>query len=60
MTILQDLYGKEYRVPDLEAFKKHLQQYHSHQGKDDGSLHEENGSWFRVTEEFYSAVMVHS
>ena len=26
-------------------------------GKGDGSLHEENGYWFRVTEEFYDYVM---
>jgi hypothetical protein len=57
MTIIKDDYGKEYKVLDLNAFKKHLEQYHSVNGKGDGSVHEENGYWFCVTEEFYDFVM---
>ena len=39
------------------AFKDHIQKYHSVNGRGDGSLHEENGYWFKVTDEFYSYIM---
>ena len=57
MEIIKDDYGKDYKVLDIEAFKDHLEKYHSNNGKGDGSLHEENGYWFRVTDVFYSYVM---
>lgn len=57
MEIIKDDYGRDYKVLDIEAFKDHLEKYHSNNGKGDGSLHEENGYWFRVTEVFYSYVM---
>lgn len=57
MISIKDDYGKEYHLSDLETFKEHLKKYHSLNGKGDGSLHEENGYWFRVTEEFYNYVM---
>ena len=46
-----------YTIPDVQAFKNHIEKYHSYNGKGDGSLHEENGYWFRVTEVFYKYVM---
>lgn len=57
MTVIKDDYGKDYEVKDLKAFKDHIQKYHSVNGRGDGSLHEENGYWFQVTEEFYSYIM---
>ncbi|MDC3132588.1 hypothetical protein OA501_00035 [Flavobacteriaceae bacterium] len=57
MIIIKDDYGKDYKVPDLEAFKSHIEKYHTRNGKGDGSLHEENGYWFSVTDEFYRYVM---
>ena len=57
MKVIKDDYGKEYKVLDLEAFKRHLRLYHSKNEKGDGSIHEENGYWFKVTEEFYDYVM---
>lgn len=57
MVSIKDDYGKEYALSDIETFKEHLKNYHSVNGKGDGSLHEENGYWFRVTEEFYNYVM---
>ena len=57
MTIIKDDYGKDYKVSDLQAFKNHIEKYHSCNGKGDGSLHEENGYWFRVTEDFYNYIM---
>ena len=57
MEIIKDDYGRDYKVLDIEAFKDHIEKYHSNNGKGDGSLHEENGYWFKVTEVFYSYVM---
>ena len=57
MEIIKDDYGRDYKVLNIEAFKDHIEKYHSNNGKGDGSLHEENGYWFRVTDEFYSYVM---
>jgi len=57
MTEIKEDYGKQYTIKDLKAFKDHIKNYHSHNGKGDGSLHEENGYWFRVTEDFYDFIM---
>ena len=57
MTVIKDDYGKDYKVSDLQAFKNHIEKYHSYNGKGDGSLHEENGYWFRITEDFYTYIM---
>jgi hypothetical protein len=57
MNIIKDDYGKDYKIEDLSAFKAHLEKFHSINGKGDGSLHEENGYWFRVTEAFYKKAM---
>ena len=57
MIVIKDDYGNDYEVPDLKVFKEHIKFYHSKNGKGDGSIHEENGFWFRVTEEFYDSVM---
>ena len=57
MTEIKDDYGKQYTIKDLKVFKDHIKNYHSHNGKGDGSLHEENGYWFRVTEDFYDFIM---
>ena len=48
---------KDYEVLDIEAFKNHIEKYHSCNGKGDGSLHEENGYWFKISEEFYKKIM---
>ncbi len=57
MTVIKDDYGKDYKVSDLQTFKNHIEKYHSYNGKGDGSLHEENGYWFRVSEDFYNYIM---
>lgn len=57
MITIKDDYGKAYKISNLKAFKDHIEQYHSFNGKGDGSLHEENGYWFRVTDEFYKYIM---
>ena len=55
--IIKDDYGKDYKVSDLQVFKNNIEKYHSYNGKADGSLHEENGYWFRVTEDYYNYIM---
>lgn len=57
MIIIKDDYGRDYEVQDIEAFKSHIEQYHSKNGRGDGSLHEENGYWFKVTDSFYQQIM---
>ena len=41
MKVIKDDYGKEYKVSDFEAFKRHIKLYHSKNGKGDRSIHEE-------------------
>lgn len=57
MITIKDDYGKEFSIPDIKKFKKHLLDFHSKNGKGDNSMHEENGYWFKVTETFYEQVM---
>ena len=57
MIVIKDDYGNDYEVSDLKAFKEHIKLNHSNNGKGDGSIHEENGFWFEVTEEFYDFIM---
>ena len=57
MITIKDDYGKNYEILDIKAFKNHIEKYHSYNGKGDGSLHEENGYWFKISEEFYKKIM---
>ena len=57
MITIKDDYGKDYKVLDVQAFKNHIEKYHSYNGKGDGSLHEENGYWFKISDEFYQKIM---
>ena len=57
MITIKDDNGNDYEILDIESFKNHIEKYHSSDGKGDGSLHEENGFWFRVSDEFYKKVM---
>ena len=57
MVKIVDEKGKLYYIPNLRKFKKHLMDYHSHNGKGDNSLHEENGHLFRITRSFYEYIM---
>ena len=54
MDKLIDIYGNEYIVQDITTFKEHIFKYHTHNGEPDGSIHEENGYYFRVDVEFYN------
>ena len=56
MITIKDDYGNDYEILDIDAFKNHIKKYHSFNGKGDGSIHEENGYWFKVSDEFYKKV----
>jgi len=47
------MYGNEYVVQDIIAFKEHIIKYHTHNGEPDGSIHEENGFYFRVDDKLF-------
>ena len=53
MVKIQDIYGKDYDIPDLESFVSHIKKYHTINGIPDDSVHEENGYYFRVDKSFY-------
>ena len=55
--IIKDYYGKNYQIDDLERFKNHIIDYHSINGKGDNSLHEENGKYFKITDEFIKIIL---
>ena len=57
MIIIKVDYGRDYEVQDTEGFKNHIEKYHSISGRVDGSLHEENGYWLKVTEDFYNYII---
>ena len=55
--IIQDNYGRSFEINNLENFKNHLINFHSYNGKADNSLHEENGYYFTINEDFYNMIM---
>ena len=54
---LNDINGKAYTISNFEDFLQHIKTYHTLHGVGDGSLHEENGYYFRVTPEFYEMLL---
>jgi len=55
--IIQDNYGRSFEINNLDNFKNHLINFHSYNGKADNSLHEENGYYFTINEDFYNMIM---
>jgi hypothetical protein len=53
---IKDIDGRDYIIEDLDRFISHLEDFHTVNGKADGSLHEENGYYFTVTEELFTKV----
>ena len=39
MVKIQDIYGKDYDIPDLESFVSHIKKYHTINGIPDDSVH---------------------
>jgi len=48
--------GKKYLIKDLGKFYLHLIEFHANDGKVNNSLHEENGHYFTVSEDFLDNV----
>jgi len=55
--IIEDNYGRSFEINDIDNFKNHLINFHSYNGKADNSLHEENGYYFTINEDFYNMIM---
>ena len=49
---IKDNNGNDYIIEDIESFYKHIQDYHS----SGTSLHEENGHYFTVDDNFRSKI----
>ncbi len=57
MVKIKDIDGRDYIVEDLDRFIIHLKDFHTDNGKADGSLHEENGYYFKVTQDFLDNII---
>jgi len=57
MVNIKDIDGRDYIVKDLNRFIDHLNDFHTVNGKADGSLHEENGYYFKVTQDFLDNII---
>jgi len=55
--IIEDNYGRSFEINDLKNFKNHLINFHSYNGKADNSIHEEEGYYFTVNDNFYNMIM---
>jgi|TARA_B100001013_G_C24593981_1_gene435989 hypothetical protein len=54
---IKDIDGRDYIIEDLDRFISHLEDFHTVNGKADGSLHEENGYYFKVTQDFLEQII---
>ena len=57
MVKIKDIEGRDYIIEDLDRFISHLEDFHTVNGKADGSLHEENGYYFKVTQDFLEQIV---
>ncbi len=57
MVKIKDIDGRDYIIEDLDRFISHLEDFHTVNGKADGSLHEENGYYFKVTQDFLEQIV---
>ena len=57
MVKIKDIDGRDYILEDLDRFTRHLEDFHTVNGKADGSLHEENGYYFKVTQNFLNQII---
>ena len=57
MVKIKDIDGRDYIIEDLDRFISHLEDFHTVNGKSDGSLHEENGYYFKVTQDFLEQII---
>ena len=56
MYYVIDNNGKKYLIKEINKFYKHLIEFHTDAGKANNSVHEENGYYFTVTEDFFERI----
>ena len=56
MVKITDIYGNYYDIPDIQIFKEHIIKYHTIDGKADNSIHEENGFYFKIDNQFFDNI----
>ena len=47
--IIKDDYGKDFKIKNLDEFKRHLINFHSINGEGDNSLHTEEEKYFIIS-----------
>ena len=57
MARIEDIEGNFYEVTSLNNFIEHIDLYHTIKGLPDNSIHEENGHYFKVDNQFYSTLI---
>ena len=56
MHYVLDNNGRKYLIKEINKFYEHLIEFHTNDGKANNSLHEENGHYFTVTEDFIGKI----
>ena len=56
MHYVLDNSGKKYLIKQINKLYKHLIEIHTHDGRANNSVHEENGYYFTVTEDFFKKI----
>ena len=56
MVKITDIYGNYYDIPDIQRFKEHIIKYHTNDCKADNSIHEENGFYFKIDNQFFDNI----
>tara|TARA_B100000929_G_scaffold226168_1_gene182468 strand:- start:287 stop:490 length:204 start_codon:yes stop_codon:yes gene_type:complete len=56
MHYVLDNNGRKYLIKEINKFYEHLIEFHTNDGKANNSLHEENGYYFTVTEDFFEKI----
>ncbi|MBC8298385.1 MAG: hypothetical protein H8E55_21670 [Pelagibacterales bacterium] len=51
---IKDVYGNFYSIKDLTSFKNPIIKFHTKNGIPDNSIHEEEGYYFKVDQDFYN------
>ena len=53
---IKDDNGDDFLIENIEEFKKHIIQFHSHNNQGDNSIHEESGRYITITKKLYNFI----
>ena len=56
MHYVLDNNGRKYLIKEINKFYEHLIEFHTNDGRANNSLNEENGYYFKVTEDFFEKI----